>query len=192
MSIILRTHVLLRIMRTDKTDVLRLPKKHRPKIEAELTADDAKALVDAQSVRNALVASLIVIVVFSTLWVMLTSLIGTFFPWLALLLGAILGMAVRRAGLGLDWRFPTLAAVMGFLGSLAGTIIVAAANAAPELEVSTMDVLTSVTSMTWSDYFGNVLTPAFWIVALASGGLAAFFANRKLSREEILALRKFG
>ena len=97
-EIIIRTHVLLRIMSDDKTDVLRLPKRHRPKSGAELTAEEAQALIEAQSVGNAVIASLVVIVVFSVLWVMLTALLGRFFPWLALVLGAILGIAVRRAG----------------------------------------------------------------------------------------------
>ncbi len=191
-----RTHVLLRIMSGKKTesttDVLRLPKKHRPKADRALTADDARRLIEAQSVRNAIVASVIVIVVFSALWVMLTALVGSFYAWLSLLLGVVVGMAVRRAGLGLDWRFPVIAAVFAFLGSLAGTVVVAASNAAPELNTSTLDVLTSMTVMTWEDFFANNMTPAHWIMAGVSAALAAFYATRKLTREEVLALRMYG
>jgi hypothetical protein len=46
----MRIRVLLRIMSSEKTDVLRLRKKHLPKVKAEPTAEDPKRLLDAQSV----------------------------------------------------------------------------------------------------------------------------------------------
>lgn len=195
MSIILRTHVLLRIMTGNKTDhqpdVLRLPKKHRPKADAQPTEAAARRLIDAQSLRNAVMVSLILIIVFSVVWAMLTALSGRFFPWLTLLLGFLIGHGVRRAGRGLDWRFPVLAAVFAFGGSIAANIVVAATIAGQALGIGTLETLQSVTAMTWSEFFTEDVTPGDWVVAAISAGLAAFYANRRLTREEVLALRTF-
>ena len=40
------------------------------------------------------------------------------------LLGAAIGIAVQRAGRGVDWRFPVLAALLTLAGSLASSIVV--------------------------------------------------------------------
>jgi len=176
-------------MSDDKTSVLRLHKKHLPRVKTEPTLEDARRLLAAQSVRNAVLASLVTIILFSVLWSMLSVLMGRIFPWMTLLLGILLGLAVRRAGFGLDWRFPCLAAVFAMIGSLAGNVVVAAAFTAPELGTDTLTVLRNLTVMTWPVFFDEVMTPADLVFALFSAGLAAFYANRRLTRAENLALR---
>jgi len=176
-------------MSSEKTDVLRLRKKHLPKVKAEPTAEDAKRLLDAQSVRNATMASIITIILFSIVWAMLSTLIGSVYPWMTLLLGILVGFAVRRAGCGLDWRFPVLAAVFAAAGSLVGNIIVAAAFTAPQLGTDTFTVLRNLTALTWPVFFDEVMTPADMVFALFAAGLAAFYANRRLTRAQYLAVR---
>jgi hypothetical protein len=176
-------------MSDDKTGVLRLRKKHLPKVSAEPTPEDAKRLLEAQSVRNAIMASVITITLFSIVWAMLSTLIGSIYPWMTLLLGILVGLAVRRAGFGLDWRFPVLAAVFAAAGSLVGNIIVAAAFTAPQLGTDTFTVLRSLTALTWPVFFDEVMTPADMVFALFAAGLAAFYANRRLTRAQYLAVR---
>lgn len=178
-------------MSAEKTDVLRLRKKHLPKANAESTPEAAKRLLEAQSVRNAAVASLITITLFSIVWAMLSTLIGSIYPWMTLLLGILVGLAVRRAGRGLDWRFPVLAAVFAVAGSLVASIVVAAAFTAPQLNTDTLTVLRNLTAMTWPVFFGEVMTPADMVYGLFSAGLAAFYANRRLTRAQYLAIRTF-
>ena len=84
-------------------------KRHGPKPTAAAKPGAGRRLVEAQSFRDALVASLIVIVVFSVIWAMLSTLTDRIWPWMTMLLGILLGLAIRRAGRGLDWRFPLLA-----------------------------------------------------------------------------------
>jgi len=179
-------------MSAENTGIIRLRKKHLPKVAREPTQDDARRLRAAQSVRNAIMACLIVIIVFSMLWSMLSDLLGRIFPWMTLLLGLLIGYAVRRAGLGLDWRFPVLAAVFAVLGSLVANVVVAAAFTAPVLETTTLAVLSNLTVMTWPVFFDEVMTPADLVFALFSAGIAAFYANRRLTRAEYLALRTWG
>ena len=191
MDISVRTRVLLPIMSDDKTDVLRLPKKHTSKIRVEPTADDGSRLVKAQSIGNAIAAGMIVVIVFSMLWAMLSDLIDRVLPWLTLVLGLLVGLVVRRAGHGLDWRFPLLAGVLAVLGALVGNIVVAATATAAEFETGTLTVLRAVTSMTWPEFFGEKMTPADWVFALFAAIIASVYAKRRLTRKEYLALRKW-
>ena len=176
-------------MSSEKTDVLRLRKKHLPKVKAEPTPEDAKRLLEAQSVRNAIMASVITIILFSIVWAMLSTLIGRVYPWMTLLLGILIGLAVRRAGFGLDWRFPVLAAVFAAAGSLVGNIVVAAAFTAPDLGTDTLTVLRNLTALTWPVFFEEDMTPADLVFALFAAGLAAFYANLRLTRAQYLAVR---
>ncbi len=176
-------------MSEENTSILRLRKKHLPKVDQKLSEDGARRLRAAQSPRNAIMASLIVITLFSVLWSMLSVAFGRIFPWLTLLLGFFIGIAVRRAGLGLDWRFPVIAAVFALLGSLLANIVVAAAFTAPILGTTTFAVLSNLTVMTWPVFFDEVMTPADLVIALFAAGIAAFYANRRLTRPEYLALR---
>ena len=166
-------------------------KKHTPGRPTEASPDDGRRLIAEQSFRDALVASLIVIVLFGILWAMLSTLLNRIFPWMTLVLGIAIGLVIRRAGRGLDWRFPVLGAGMALVGSLAGNVIVAAAFTARALETSTLAVLRAVTSMTWPVFFEEAMTPADLAYAVIAAGLAAFYANRRLTRAEYLALRKW-
>ena len=167
---------------------LRLRKKHDGE-PSDVTAADGKRLVDAQSIRNAAIAGIITIVVFSLLWAAMTSLVNRVFPWMTVVLGYLLGYAVRRAGHGVDWQFPALAAVLAVTGSLAANILVAADYTAETFATDTLHILQSVTSMTWPVFFDEVLSVADAFYAAMSAGLAAFLANRRLTRQQYYALR---
>ena len=148
-------------------------------------------LIKEQSFRDAVVGGLIVIILFSVLWAMLSTLLGRIFPWMTVVLGILLGLVIRRAGKGLDWRFPALAAGLALFGSLASNVVVAAAFTAEELGATTLEVLQAVTSMTWPVFFAEVVSAADIIFALFSAAVAAYYANRRLTRSEYSALRKW-
>ena len=108
---------------------------------------------------------------------------------MTVILGILVGLGVRRAGRGLDWRFPLLAAVLAAAGALLSNIIVAAAFTAAALETSTWHILRAVTSMTWPVFFAEAMSIADAVYGLFAAALAAFYANRRLSRAEFHALR---
>jgi hypothetical protein len=103
--------------------------------------------------------------------------------------GAIIGLAVRRAGRGLDWRFPAVAAAAAVAGALAGNILVAAAFTAAEFDTTILTILRSATDFTWPVFFDEVMTPADVVYAIAAAGVAAFYANRRLTRDQYAAYR---
>ena len=134
-------------------------------------------------------AGVIAIVVFAVIWSMLTTASGQIFPWMTMLLGVFVGFAVRRAGQGLDWRFPTIAAVLAFAGSILANVVIAAGTTAGEFDTSTIAVLSAVTTMTWPIFFTEAMTAADWIFAVLAAGIAPFLAGRRLNRRQYQALR---
>ena len=176
-------------MSTEKTGVFRLPMKHRSKRGGGPASGEQ--IVAEQSLSNAIYAGLIIVIVFSILWAMLSTLIGRIFPWMTLVLAVLVGLGIRRAGRGIDWRFPAIAALFAAAGALIGNIVVAAAFTAEILDTSTINVLHAVTTMTWPVFFDEAMSSADAVYGLFGAAIAAFYANRRLSRAEYLALRNW-
>ena len=169
--------------------VLRLPKKHAPGIDEPPDPNLGRRLLAAQSVRNALTGGLIAVIVFAAFWVIVTALTERIFPWFSVLLGVVVGYVVRAVGKGLDWRFPAIAAVLTVLGSLLGIVAISAATTAGEYDTSTVTILSRATPLTWPVFFDEVLNIADGFYAVLAAGLAAFLANRRLTRSQYFALR---
>lgn len=174
---------------SDEKNPLRLRKKHGTGKPVDVSAADGGKLVAAQSVRNALTAAVIVIIIFSVFWISLSELTNRIYPWFTVVLGFMLGHAVRLAGRGTDWRFPAIAAVFAILGSFIANIAVAASVTAEGFGVATVEVLGAVTSMTWPIFFEEVMSVADIFFAVVSASLGAFYANRRLTRSQYHALR---
>ena len=168
---------------------LRLRKKHGDGTAPNVSAADGQRLMNAQSLRGAFMAGLITIIIFSVFWIALTELFDRVFPWLTVLLGYLLGFAVRIAGKGVDWRFPLLAALLAIVGAVTANVMLAAVTTAESLGVGTLSLLQSVTSMTWPVFFDEVWTVADSFFAIVAASLAAFFANRRLTRTQFHGLR---
>ncbi len=172
-----------------KPGPLRLRKKHGDGRRPDATAEDGARLVRAQSLGNAVVAGLATFIVFCIAWIALSSLTGRVFPWMTVVLGAALGIAIRHAGRGVDWRFPVLATLMALAGSVLGNIVLAAATTADEFETGILEILRAVTTMTWPVFFDEVWNVADGFYAVVAAGFAAFLANRRLTRRQFYALR---
>lgn len=177
--------------KTPNPNPLRLRKKHGDGSGLDVTAADGARLVHAQSFRTAVVAGLIVIVVFCILWLWLTVQTDRIFPWMTVVQGTLLGFAIRRAGRGVDWRFPTLAAVMAVAGAVIGNIVLGASTTADDYGIGTVETLRLTTNMTWPLFFDEVWNIADGFFAVVAAGFAAFFANRRLSRAQFYALRRW-
>lgn len=168
---------------------MRLPKRHARESVAPTDPRDGARIVRQQSVRGAILAGLIVVIVFSAAWALMSVATGRVFPWMTLVQALLVGLAVRRAGRGIDWRFPTVAAIVATAGALIGNIVVAAAFTAGEFDTGTLTILRSVTTMTWPVFFDEVITGADLFYAITGAGIAAFYANRRLTRAQYAALR---
>jgi len=174
---------------TGNPNPLRLRKRHGTGERSDITPEDGARLVAGQSPGRAAVAAIVAICAFCLAWVLLSSLLNRVFPWMTVVLGIFIGLGVRRAGRGVDWRFPALAAAFSITGALAANIVVAASVTADEFGAGTLEILRAVTSMTWPVFFDEVMNAADGFYAMVAAGVAAFLANRRLSRAEYYALR---
>jgi hypothetical protein len=168
---------------------LRLRKKHESINPQEIASVDVSSLMKAQSISFAFFASLITIILFSFFWVLLSKLTGRVFPWLTIILGYLLGHVIRISGRGIDWRFPVVAMILTFIGSIFSNFLIAASVTAEKLKTEVLDILLSVTSMTWVVFFDEFLNVADLFYAVLAISIAAFFSKRKLKRAEYNALR---
>ncbi|MEL7187364.1 MAG: hypothetical protein AAFN50_13180 [Pseudomonadota bacterium] len=169
--------------------VLRLRRRHGDGSQRTVTADDGRRLVQRQSERAAIMAGLIVIIVFCLLWVMVTDLFDTVYPWATVILGYLVGHAVSRAGKGVDWWFALIAALLTLFGSVLANVVVAASVSADELSSTTLAVLQDVSTTTWPIFFGVIWNIGDTAFAVFAAALAAFYSMRRLDRDEYYALR---
>ncbi len=173
----------------DTPSILRLRKRHGQGIARTAKAADGERIVRAQSPTGALIAAVIAIAIFCILWVALTALLDRVLPWLTLLLGVMVGFAVQWAGRGVDPLYPLLAACLALVGAVCANIVVAASTTAVLFDTGTLQILRAVTGMTWPVFFEEVFTAADAFYAAFAAALAAFLANRRLSRTQYYALR---
>lgn len=171
--------------------VLRLQRHHEPDPEPPPDTEIGRRLLAAQSIRSALVAGVVVILGFCLLWVLLSQAMDKVFPWFVLVLGPAMGMAVRRSGCGLDWRFPTLAAALAIVGAALGNIVIAILFVGSDIGGSLSVVLPTFTLTDLVDYVSATVTPADVVIAGFTAVISAFYAMRRLSRRQYLALRLY-
>jgi hypothetical protein len=168
---------------------LRLRRKHGDGKSPPVTAADGARLVRAQSLRNAIAASLVTLVAFCLAWIALSEATHRVFAWMTVFLGAGLGIVIRATGRGIDWRFPLLAAGMALGGAVASNIVLAASTTASEYGTGTLNILQAVTGMTWPVFFEEVWNVADGFFAVVAAALAGFLAPRRLTRSDRFALR---
>ena len=165
--------------------MFRLRQKHSRNLGRDATLVNAEKLVAAQSVRTAITGAAIAIIMFNIVWAYTASASGKFLPWISIVQGAVIGIAVQRSGRGLDWRFPLVAGAAAWLGAFSGNLFIAL--------VFTVTETTGVGSNWWrvlESFFDNTVSVIDVIYAFCGVAVAIFYAKRPLNRHEVLALRR--
>ena len=96
---------------------------------------------------------------------------------------------MQRFGRGLDWRFPVMAAAIAVLAAYAGNLLIGVLETGRYIEAEPIRVLGGLSADTMRNFFRNTIGPIDHIYAFCAAGVAAFFANRRLKRHEVLGLR---
>ena len=169
--------------------MLRLKKKHDGRTDAVVTNPDPQALIAAQAPGKAILAGTVAMLMLCVLWTALTVATGRVFPWFSIVLGAIVGRVVRRYGLGLDYRFPLIAAVLVCTGAFLGNLMIAIPATADDLDASVWQVVSGLTWRSFEIFFDEVITAVDYIYAGFAAAVAVFYTPRRLRREEEFALR---
>ena len=172
-----------------RTNMFRLKQKHTPDRAKRLPPADGRKIIAEQSVRRGLVGSVAVAILLCWAWALFAMATGRVFPWFTILIGALIGMAMQRFGRGLDWRFPVMAAIIAGLAAYAGNLMIGILETGRYIEADPLSVAGGLSADTLRNFFRNTINPVDHIFAFAACGVAAFFANRRLKRHEVLGLR---
>lgn len=124
-------------------------------------------------------------------WVYVALLFDRYFPWVSVVQGMIIGLAMQRYGRGLGWEFPAVAAGVTASAAVIGSFLVALFLTGREFGTGAFALVDEISSHTLATF----LMRDFGIVGLIymafAAALAAFFANRRLLPGEAAALRRF-
>ncbi|MDA0992268.1 MAG: hypothetical protein O3A13_01395 [Proteobacteria bacterium] len=169
--------------------MFRLKQKHSQKEAEKRPAADGRRLLAEQSAARAFAAGIAVALLLCWLWAMFTVATGRVFPWFSVLIGVMIGIAVQRFGRGLDWRFPVLAAVVAAFAAYAGNLMIGIFETGRYIEAAPLRVVSGLSQDSIKYFFSNAISPIDHIYAICACAVAAFFANRRLKRHEVLGLR---
>lgn len=174
----------------NESHLIGLGKRPSRTSEAPSRQVDPQALIDAQSVHRAALAAVAATLLLSLVWLLLADLSGRVFPWFSIVQGIFIGLAVRRFGRGLDWRFPLVAGLTAWIGAFFGNLLLAIPVTTSALDASTWQVIRGLTWWSLSTFFDEVVTAVDYIYAFCAAAVAIFYAKRRLNRYEEFALRK--
>jgi hypothetical protein len=170
--------------------MFRLPKKHSGIQSDTGPKPDGVLILAQQSVGRAIGGGVAVVLVFGWIWATLSVATGRVFPWLSILIGALVGLAVQRYGRGLDWRFPVIAAFIAWSGAYAGNLMIGIVETGRYIEAGVFSVFVGLSRDTMENFFANTVSPVDHIYAFCAGGVASYLGKRRLNRRETLAIRQ--
>ena len=153
---------------------------------------DGRRLLAEQSALRGLAGSVATALLLCWLWAVFSTMTGRYFPWFSILIGAIVGLAMQRFGRGLDWRFPVMAIIIAGAAAYAGNLMIGVLETGRYIDAEPIRVIGGLSIDTMRYFFINTISPVDHIYAFCACGVAAFFANRRLKRHEVLGLRTMG
>lgn len=166
----------------------RLKKRHSRNLHAPPA--DAGKLLGEQSLKNAALAGAVAIVAMMASWVALAAIFDRYFPWYPIVQGYIVGHAVRRFGHGVEWPFPVLAASITAAGAFLGSFLVALFLTGREFRTGALELVDEISWHTVSVFAVRNFGADGIIYMSFAAVLAAFYASRRLNRQEAVALRR--
>lgn len=171
--------------------MFRLKQKHTRKNKEKLPPADGRRLLAQQSLARGALGGIAIAFLACWMWALFVLNTGRIFPWFSILIGALVGVAVQRFGRGLDWRFPVIAVVVAGLAAYAGNLFIGVFETGRYIDANPGQVFGGLSADTMREFFRNTIGPVDHIYAFSACGVAAFFANRRLKRHEVLGLRIF-
>jgi len=169
--------------------MFRLKLKHSKERADKHPPVDGRRLLAEQSVLRGLVGSLAVALMLCWSWALYSLSTGRVFPWVSILIGGLIGVAVQRFGRGLNWRFPVIAVVVAGAAAYVGNLMIGVLVTGEYIEAGPLQVIGGLSRDTMRMFFENTIGPIDHIYAFSAAGVAAFLANRRLKRHEVLGLR---
>ena len=169
--------------------MFRLKQKHTPKQQSRLPPADGGKLLAEQSLARGTLGSIAVALLLCWGWALVSMVSGRVLPWATILMGAIIGIAMQRFGRGLDWKYPVVAVVIAAFAAYLGNLMIGVVETGRYIDAEPVEVFRGLSMDTMRNFFRNTINPIDHIYAFSACGVAAFFANRRLKRHEVLGLR---
>ena len=169
--------------------MFRLQQKHARKALESPPPADGERLLAEQAIARGVLGSVAVALLLCWSWALFSMLTGRVYPWFSVPTGALIGLAMQRFGRGLDWRFPVLALIIACIAAYAGNLMIAILETGRYIDAEPIRVLRGLSLDSLRNFFRNTIGPIDHIYAFCAAGVAAFFANRRLKRHEVLGLR---
>ena len=148
----------------------------------------AESLLAEENFNAGLIGGIVATVLGAGVYAAITVAAGYSVSFMAIALGAFVGLAVQYLGRGIGSRFVVVASVLSVIGCLLGNLIAAILLEARAYGASPVDIASSMSVESVIEFFKGDLQFVdllFWIGAI---GAAAYFAKRPLTREEGLAI----
>lgn len=151
----------------------------------------AAQLLAAQNFPRGTALASVAAVIGMMLWVYLAMLFDRYFPWISIVQGCVIGLAMQRYGRGLNWRFPLLAAALTALTAYLGSFLVALFLTGREFGTGALALVDEISVHTIATFLTRDFGVVGHIYMVFAAALAAFFANRRLLAGEAAALRRY-
>jgi hypothetical protein len=113
-----------------------------------------------------------------------------YFPWYSMLQGVLIGHVMRRYGRGVEWPFPAVAALITSVAAFAGSFLVALFLTGREFRTGALELVDEISWHTLQVFAARNFGSDGVIYMVFAAALAAFFAGRRLNRQEAIALRR--
>jgi len=169
--------------------MFRLKQKHSQPSTKKYPKPDVGRILAEESLLRGTLGSVAVAALLCWVWAVQSMTTGRVLPWFSILTGILIGIAMQRFGRGLDWRFPFIGGLVAGVAAYAGNLMIGILETGRYIDARPMQVIAGLSLDTMKYFFKNTINPIDHIYAFCSAGVAAFFANRRLNRREVLALR---
>lgn len=145
---------------------------------------------DNQSLMSGTLAGVAAAVVGAALWAVITALTSFQIGWMAVGVGFLVGMAVRKFGRGIDKPFGIAGAAISLLGCMAGNLLAFCIIISQQQQVPFSEMLSRLNP----EVAAGLMKATFNPMDLLFYGLAVYagyrFSFRRISTEELLKLAR--
>ena len=159
--------------------------------EKEKNYARAKVLLSEQKFRVAVISGAVATILAAGIYASAIVAAGYSASFIAIGLGAIIGLTIQFLGRGIESKFVVLASVLAVVGCILGNFIAGLILLARRLGGFSAEIAEHITPTLFLEFTVSTFRPVYllyWLIAVAA---ASYFAKRPLSREDGLAIHAY-
>jgi hypothetical protein len=156
--------------------------------DKERNYERARVLLSEQNFQAAVISGSIATILAAGIYAAIIVVAGYSVSFMAIALGAIVGLTIQFLGRGIESKFVILASVLAVIGCILGNFFAGLILFARQFGESASEIAARVTLDSIIEFTAATFNPAdlvYWLIAVAA---ASYFAKRPLSRADGLAI----